>query len=443
MPYAQKMGVSNGYLKPTDGLVSQGTGAGIDRGAINWNGVCYRVMGTKFCSVGENGGITVLGDVEGSGEVSMDYSSTLLAIASNGKLWYWDGAAINQVTDPDLGTVLDVMWIDGYFMTTDGTFLVVTELTDPYAINPLQYGSSEADPDPVVALLKYRDEAYALNRYTIELFDNQPGNPNTFPFQRIKTAQIMRGCVGTHACAVFLEQIAFLGSGRNEAPAVWLGTNSQTSKISTQEIDTVLAGYTEAQLALSVLEVRVEQDVQLLYVHLPDQTLVYDGATSVKFQEPVWFILTSSLVGLSQYRARNFVWCYDKWLCGDPTSTTYGYLVQDVSTHYGNRIGWDFSTQIAWNETKGAQFHEIELTGLPGRVALGDDPTIWTSYSFDGELFSQEAPIKAGKQGQRGKRLCWFQQGFMQNVRIQKFRGTSDAHLPIARLDAVVEPLYV
>jgi hypothetical protein len=31
----------------------------------------------------------------------------------------------------------------------------------------------------------------------------------------------------------------------------------------------------------------------------------------------------------------------------------------------------------------------------------------------------------------------------MENVRIQKFRGTSDAHIPFARLDAEVEALHV
>jgi hypothetical protein len=65
-----------------------------------------------------------------------------------------------------------VVWVDGYFMTTDGEFLVITELNNPFAVDPLKYGSSEADPDPVKSLLKLRNEVYALNRHTIEVFDN-------------------------------------------------------------------------------------------------------------------------------------------------------------------------------------------------------------------------------------------------------------------------------
>jgi hypothetical protein len=101
------------------------------------------------------------------------------------------GSTLVQVTDPDLGVVLDVVWVDGYFMTTDGEFLVVTELVDPTQVNPLKYGSSEVDPDPVVALLKLRNEVYALNRNTIEVFDNVGGL--LFPFQRIDGAQIQKG----------------------------------------------------------------------------------------------------------------------------------------------------------------------------------------------------------------------------------------------------------
>jgi hypothetical protein len=218
VPTPKQSGISTGYLRPGDGIVANGTGPGADRGGINWRGELYRVMGTKLVEISSAGVVTILGDVGGPVDelVTFDYSFSELAIASGGRLYYWDGLTLVQVTDPDLGVVLDVVWVDGYFMTTDGEFLVVTELTDPTQVNPLKYGSSEVDPDPVVALLKLRNEVYALNRNTIEVFDNVGGT--LFPFQRIDGAQIQKGVVGTFACCVFEETIAFLGSGRNEAP---------------------------------------------------------------------------------------------------------------------------------------------------------------------------------------------------------------------------------
>ncbi len=440
VPVPKKSGISNGFLRPGDGLVANGTGPGIDRGGIEWRGVCYRVMGTKLVTVASNGAVTVLGDVGGpvSTLVTMDYSFDRLAIASGGRLYYWNGA-LTQVTDPDLGTVLDVVWVDGYFMTTDGEFLVVTELTDPTQVNPLKYGSSEVDPDPVVALLKLRNEVYALNRNTIEVFDNVGGD--FFPFQRIDGAQIQKGVLGTFACCVYLETVAFLGSGRNEQPGIYLGANAQAQKISTQEIDQILLGYTEAQLAKVKLEARNDKSHQHLYVHLPDRTIVYDAAASEALGEQVWFMLTTSQVGFSQYRARNLVWAYDKWLVGDPQSSTIGYMVQDIGSHWGQIVRWEFGTLIAYNEGNGAIFNELELVALTGRVALGVDPIISTSYSVDGLAWSQDRPIRVGTTGSTKKRLAWFQQGHMLNWRIQRFRGDTQAHLSFARLEAQIEAL--
>jgi hypothetical protein len=438
MPVPKQNGISNGYLRPAEGIVTFGAGPGIDRGGINWNGVCYRVMGSNLVRVNADGSVDTLGTIAGSDQVTFDYSFDNLIIVGGGNLYYYNGT-LTQVTDADLGTAIDGLWVDGYTMTTDGEFLIVTDLNNPVAINPLKYGSSEADPDPIVGLLKLRNEVYALNRYTIEQFNNVGGG--LFPFERNEGAQIQRGAIGTHAAIVYLESIAFLGSARNEAPAVWLGQNGSSTKISTREVDTILEGYTEAELSQVVLEVRVFRSHQLLYVHLPQQTLVYDAAASEVVQQPAWFNLGSSIVGDSIYRARNFVWCYDQWLCADPTSSALGVMDDAMSTHYGQVIGWEFGTQIIYNDSFGAIFHQLELVALPGRVALGSDPVIWTSYSIDGENWSQERPCKAGKQGDRIKRLVWLRQGHMRNWRIQKFRGTSDAHVSFARLEAQLEPL--
>lgn len=441
VPVPKEQGISQGYLRPAEGILQFGAGPSVDRGGINWNGTCYRVMGTKLVKIDSDGTTTTIDDVGGNGQVTLDYSFDYLAIASDNNLFLYDGLTVQQVTDSDLGIVIDMVWVDGYFMTTDGEFLIVTDIGDPFSVNPLKYGSSEVNPDPVVGLLKLRNEVYAINRYSIEVFDNIGGSG--FPFQRIEGAHIEKGSVGTHTACVFMDAIVFLGGALNEAPAIHIGSNAQTSKISTREIDQILLEYTEDELASVVLETRIDKSHQFLYIHLPDQTLVFDGAASKIAESFVWHTLTSSIVEKGQYQAKNFVRCYDKWLCGNPTSIVHGYLTNEISSHYDQTIGWDFGTSIIYNESNGAIFHELELVCLTGRVPLGADPTIWTQYSLDGITWSQEKSIQAGKQGERNKRLLWLQQGHMRNWRIQRFRGTSDTHLSIARLEARVEPLNV
>lgn len=440
VPVPKQTGVSNGYLRPADGIVSFAAGPGADRGGINWRGACYRVMGTKLVRVDVGGTATVLGDVGAGGQVTLDYSFDVLGIVSSGDLYYWDGSTLTRVTDPDLGIVVDAKWIAGYWFCTDGTSLIVTELNNRYAVNPLKYGSAESDPDPVVAVGELRNEAYAFGRYTIEVFQNVGGD--LFPFQRIEGAQVPRGVIGTHAYDDFLNTFAFVGSGRKEAPAVYLMVPGDTSKLSTREIDQVLLEYSEEQLAAVVVESRVDKGHQHLYIHLPDQTLVFDAAASKVVGEPVWFTLTSSITGRATYRARGLVWCYDKWLAGDPTSGNVGYLVNTTATHYDATTGWDFGTLVLYNDGNGAIVHDIELVALPGRVPLGKDPTVWTSYSLDGQTWSQERGTPAGKQGERLKRIAWRKQGKLEHYRMQRFRGTSDAQLTMARLELQLEPLF-
>ena len=103
-------------------------------------------------------------------------------------------------------------------MTTDKEFIVVTDIGNPFSVNPLKYASSEADPDDIVAIKKIRNEAYIINRNTIEVFDNVGGSG--FPFSRIEGSQIEKGSIGTKSVCVMDENIAFLGSGVNESPSV-------------------------------------------------------------------------------------------------------------------------------------------------------------------------------------------------------------------------------
>lgn len=444
VPLAQ--GISQGYLRPADGIVSFATGLGNDRGGIRWNDVCYRVSGSRLIRVHSNGSITDLGSVGSDNlTVSMDYSFDRLAVASAGSLYYWDGVAMTKVTDPDLGLCLDVLWEAGYFLTTDGTSIIQTDLNDPTSVNPLRYGSSEGDPDKVMALDKLNREVYALNRFTIEAFQNVGGTG--FAFQRIDSATVSRGIIGRHAYCKLQDTFFFLGGGRDsqsvEPPSVWAMIPGGSQPVATREIDTILRNYTEDELANVVMEPRVEKGHQAVYVHLPDRTLVYDLGASKAGGVPVWYSLDSGVVTPVQYRARGLVWCYDRWIAGDPGSTAIGTLSQSTMEHFGNVVGWEFGTLAVYPDGHDGIVLEMELVGLPGRVDFGDDPVIWTSYSHDGETWGQEHAIPAGKQGDRTKRMLWRPKNKIRTYRMQKFRGTSDARVSFAALRMEIEPLRI
>lgn len=437
-PVVLETGLAKGYLRTAPGISPLGTGPGDDRGGFNWNGMLLRVMGTKLVSVAENGSVEILGDVGGGGRCAFALSFDRLAINSGDRLYYWDGSALAQVTDPDLGPVIDVVWVDGRFMTTDGTSLVVTDLNDPMAIDPLKYGSSEVDPDPVLGLIWVRGEIYAINRYTIENFRNVAGAG--FPFQRNQGAMIPRGAVGTHAKAPFIETFAFVGSGRNEAPSVYIGGGGQTVSISTPDVDKALAALTEDELAEILVEGRADENERRLYVHLPTTTLVYSYETSRQAGAPIWHELRGGIAADQPWPFANMILAYGKWIGGN--GAAIGYLDANVETQFAETAGWKFDTLFIYNEARGGIIQNLELIGLSGRAPIGTDPVAFFSSTLDGVTWGQERMISTGKAGQRNKRVAWRPNRRFTRYISLRFRGSDTAMTAWARLEAEIEPLF-
>ena len=395
-------GLSNGYLRPAQGIRQIGQGPGGDRGAINWNDTCFRVMGTQLCTVDAAGAVASIGNVGAGDAVALDYSFDRLAINSGTALFYYDGTTLTQVTDPDLGPVIDMVWIAGYFATTDGVSIVVTELNDPFAVNPLKYGSSESDPDPIVGLMKVRNELYALNRDTIQAFTNIGGD--NFPFAVNPGGQVQKGCVGTRAKAYFADTFAFVGGGRNEALGVYVMSGGNALKISNSEVDELLAGLTIADAAAIECETRVDLDEQRLLVHLPTCTLVYFVSATRAAGENIWCKWAAGVEANEAYRGRHAVQVYGLWMVGD-TVGRLGVLDSSISTRFGDVVGSRVDTKLIFDNAKRGIISTLELIGTPGTAPDGVDPVVFISTTQDGLLWSVERTIKTGKAGQRNKRV--------------------------------------
>jgi Phage stabilisation protein len=434
-------GLSQGYLRPAPGIVAFGPGSpgAIDRGGIFWNGVCYRVLGSSFCSVANDGAITVLGDVGlASAPCAFDYSFDRLAISSDGRLYYWDGATLAQVTDVDLGLCNDAIFIAGYFMSTDGEFIVVTELNDPFAVNPLKYGSAELDPDPIQALMRLRGEAIALGRFTTQVFQNVGGNG--FPFRNVPSAAIQRGAVGRDAVCYFLETIAFVGSDRNEALGVYIAGAGTSEKLSTREVDDALAALTDFEAASIEMESRVERNEQRLLVHLPTFTFVYHQTASRIAGSPIWTRMASGALFNQPYRGRRAVLFNGDWIVGDADGNL-GRLSYAVSSHFGEVTGWQFDTALISNPEGRAIVHDTTLRGMLGEAPFGADPVAFRSWTIDGRTWSQERAASTGAAGNRGVMLQWRYPVRVDDWLGLRFRGADTGMATFAALDARVSPL--
>lgn len=426
--------ISKGQLRIAAGARNFATGPGIDRGGVEWNGQHYRAMGTKLVQISQGGTITVLGDIGGSDQAAFDYSFDRLAIRSDEKLWYWDGTTLAQVTDEDLGTVVDHIWIDGYHMTTDGRFVAVTELNDPFEVKPLKYGSAESDPDPITGLIKVRGEAYVVGRYTIEVIRNIGGNG--FPFQTIRGATIPFGCVNPNAKAHFGQAFAFVGGERNGPLGVHVAGQGTATKISTRTIDDALVRCPLSEAC--TVETRIYRDEERFIVHLQGRSFAYLLKASQAAGEPVWYELSSGQG--ERYRIRNAVQCGKRLIVSDVGTARLGILDDTDPLPWGDPVEWRFDVGQIFNEGRGVLLLGVELIALTGRGPFGGGEA-FMSYTRDGMTFSMERSKSLGASAFRRKRVQWRPGLRIDNYLGLRFRGFGKGMPGIAACELTAEPL--
>jgi hypothetical protein len=422
--------ISKGQLRAAPGAVQLGAGPGIDRAGIVWNGLLYRVMGTKLCSISPQGEVIQIGVVGGAGYAWLDYSFDRLIIGAPPGLYYYaPDTGLDKVTDEDLGSITDGMWIDGYTMVTDGTYIIVTELNDPMEIKPLKYGSAEEDPDPVTGLIKYRGEAYVLGRYTTQVLENVGGNG--FPFITNPRAGFPFGCIGPQAKCLFGDGFAFVGSARNSALNVYVAGLGNAQPIGNREVCDALARVTDT----SVIEVeaRSTRGEQRLLVHLPDETWVFLLQASTLAGLPVWYRLKTDQYG---YRCRHAVDAYGMQIVGDTQGGTFGYLSEAENWHFGVDPGAQFEAGLIYNEALGAIVHSVELVGLPGK---GGEGAVFMSTTRDGETWGTEhsVPLRPGLR----RRLAWRPHARIGNYLGLRFRFAGEALPGVAACEVKLAPL--
>jgi hypothetical protein len=436
-PVAMTNYIANSQLRATAGAVGFVTGPGIDRGGAYFNDMLYRVMGTRLVRLRRSNVIDDLGDVGSGGPVTFAIGPDRLAIRSADRLYYWDDTALTQVTDVDLIACHDVIWIDGYFMSTDGAYVVVTELNDPFEIKPLKYGAAEEDPDPITGLIKFRNEAYVLGRHTIQVFRN--AGTQGFPFITTRGATIPHGCVGAMAKCLFADSFAFIGGARGEAIGVFVAGAGTATRISTRAIDDELAKVEDPSSI--ILENRAHRNERRLFVHLPTKTLVFCGNASTVLEEAIWYVAQSGVN--KPYRLRYAVDAYGRIIVADTETALLGDLTYNVCTHFGESAQWAFDAGIVYNESKGGIVHSLELVGLHGRAPTGVNGTAWLSMTRDGENYTTERALPMGSGGAHGYRLQWRPRTSFRNYIGFHFRGLSPAMPGFAALQADVRPLAV
>lgn len=430
---------AQGYMLQYPGLSSFTTGSGIDRGGIynERHEAHYRVSGQKMIKIDEFGTVTELGDVSGMEQVTLEgfYSFDTQAVIADGKMFLYDSTnGFREVTDTDLGSPIDGVWIDNYYFMTDGEYIFHTDVDDETSVDPLKFATAEFMPDESLGVGKTADnKAMVFGRYTIEFFSDQ-ANAN-FAFTRIETRAMKIGIVATHAKCYSGNIWYILGGGKNESVVVYKLSAGISKKISTREIDKIIKEYTEPELSDVRIEKRFQDDIELIIINLPNETLCYNNTIAQKFGDNVaWTILKTDTQGDVTYRAINGV--FDprngKWIYGDKRDSTIGYIDDSIATHYGDKVEWILYSPFVGLETY--SIDKIEIQTIPGHTSE-EDATVAMSITTDGVGFGAEHWMDYGDPHEYGQRFILYRLGYVREWLGFKFRGISASRMAFALMN--------
>jgi hypothetical protein len=338
LPIPEPAPNAQGYFTNHPGITSKTTlFGGASNGAIYnaADGVLYRMIGSRLY-----GNDQLISETASSGRVSFSYSPNTTAFSgSNGKAYYWNGAELTEFknwqpgespqgpTNYQIDNIIDGARNLGRYIWLTRKSFIVTDLQNeqrPDFVAPIY--SAESDPDDNVAISVWRDFVVVFGRNSTEFFRITGDAEQIYAAQRSLVVQF--GCISTHAKCDFAGAIAVLGSARNQPPSIGLVSGGQVQKISTAEIDKVLQTYNDDTLQNTVLESAVWRGMNILYVHLPLQTIAFIAEAGV------WIELKSGL-GNARWTAIDLVYnsTTGKTECGDKGTARIGELSRIMSQY--------------------------------------------------------------------------------------------------------------
>lgn len=414
------------YEKGMDGESLVGTpgstvfaniGGGEVRGAIEYSGVAFFVIGSTLYEVNSAGTATSRGSLNtNTGAVSMAHNGS--RANANQQLFIADGSRryIFDRTDNTLTAYTDyaaktVVFIDGYFIFnvsgTDSFYL--TALYDGTTVDPLDKSTAEGDPDEIQALLADRRELFIFGKKSLEVWYNSGDADNIF--QRFQGGFTQTGCVAPYSAAKADNNVYWLTQNeRGNGLVAMMGQGYQPQIISTPEVAYQISTYPIIEDARAYVYQDEGHEFYVLTFPTANATWVYDASTKVWHQRA--HVISDSFPNRERYNCH--VHAFGKHLVGDYQNGVIYELDTSVGTIDGTRIPRERTTANVGSEERRIRINEVQLdmqegTGDPD---VSTDTSIWLSYSKDGgHHFSDERDADIGETGYYGSRALWRRLG--------------------------------
>jgi hypothetical protein len=446
-------GKEPGFLNRAPGLKFQQTiGTGPIRAlwAHQTNGSdFYVVSGTEFYKVtGLTATPTKLGDVTGTGPVSIADNGTQIFLACNpdGFIYNEVTNVFAQITDPDFTGAVTVGYLDGYFVYNEPNSqkVWVTELLDGTSVDPLDFASAEGSPDGLVAVNVDHREAWLFGTDSIEVwYDSGQAD---FPLTRIQGAFNEIGCVAAFSVAKLDNGLFWLGTDARGQGIVYRANGYTGVRVSTHAVEYAIAQYGNISNAIAYTYQQEGHAFYVLTFPTANATWVYDVATQAWHERAGW---DTALGQFTRHRSNCQCNFGGNTVVGDYENGNIYTLDLGVYADNGGIQKWLRSWRAlptGANNLKRTAQHSLQLdcesgTGL--NTGQGSNPEVMLRWSDDGgHTWSNEHLSEMGKIGQYYRRVFWRRLGMTLKLRdrVYEISQTDPVKAVIVGAELLISP---
>lgn len=440
-------GKEPGFLNRAPGLRLVATvGTGPIRGL--WartgpgNTTVYVVSGTELYNY-TAGVSTKLGDVSGTGPVSIADNGTQLFIACNGPGYIYNTttAVFAPITDPDYPGAVTVQYLDGYFVFNEpgSQRLWVTSLLDGLSVDPLDFASAEGSPDDVVAVAVDHRELWVFGTSTIEVWYDAA--LASFPFTRIQGAFNEIGLAAAYSVAKLDNMLFWLGADTRGSGIVYKNNGYTGIRISTHALEYAIQQYSTISDAVAYTYQQEGHAFYVLTFPTANATWVFDVASG-EWHERAGFAAGEFV------RHRSNCQCNlaGSTLVGDFENGNIYAFDLAVYTDNGEIQKWLRSWRAlptGQNNLKRTAQHSLQLDAEAGvgiAVGQGEDAEVMLRWSDDGgHTWSDEHWKSLGRVGEYGRRVIWRRLGMTTKLRDRVYEVSGTDPVKITLLGATLQ----
>ena len=435
------------FLNRAPGLRLLATvGDGPIRGLWRMGNYGYVVSGKELYRLNADWTSLYIGNLSGTGPVSIADNGTQMFIACNGPSFIYNSTTeeFAQIADTDFPGAVTVGYLDGYFVFNEpqSQRVWVTSLLDGTAIDPLEFASAEGSPDQLVAAIVDHREAWLFGTNSIEVWYD--AGSADFPLQRIQGAFNEIGLAAAYSVAKLDNGLFWLGADSRGQGIVYRSNGYTGKRISTHAVEWQIQQYGDISDAIGYT---YQQDGHAFYVLVfpsEDTTWVYDVSTEL------WHERAGFYEGQFVRHRGNCQMAYNgEVVIGDFENANVYAFDLNVYADNGSIQRWLRSWRAlptGKNDLNRTAQHTLQLdceTGVGLNTGQGSDPQVMLRWSDDGgHTWSNEHWSSMGKIGRYGYRTFWRRLGMTMKIRdrVYEVSGTDPVKITIMGAQLILSP---